>query len=348
MDVLQIAHVNLVAGFRGGERQIQLLVEGLARRGWRQRLVARRDEPLAARCAGLEGLEVASVSNNVFSALRALAGVDLVHVHEGRGIQAAWLNRILRGAPYLITRRNERGPAAKWINRVMYARAAGRVAISSAVAESLKRLDRRLDSEIVPSSTGGLSTDPARAAAIRARYLQSENGLLVGNVAALVDSHKGQKQIVEVARRLAGAEPALTFLLVGQGRDEALLKSAAAGLPNLHFAGFVENVGDYLQAMDLFFFPSRHEGLGSVLLDALEFGLPVVATRVGGIPEIVEDQVNGLLCAVDEVGVQAASLLRLARDPGLREWIAAANRAKAAAYSPERMVESYAAIYGRL
>ena len=106
-----IAHLNLVAGFRGGERQIQLLVEGLARRGWRQRLVARRGEPLAERCAGIAGLEVSAVPNNVFSALRALRGAELVHVHEGRGIQAAWLNRVLRGTPYLITRRNQRGAA---------------------------------------------------------------------------------------------------------------------------------------------------------------------------------------------------------------------------------------------
>ena len=343
-----IAHLNLVAGFRGGERQIQLLVEGLARLGWRQRLVARRGEPLAERCAGIAGLEVAAVPNNVLSALRALRGADLVHVHEGRGIQAAWLNRVLRGTPYLITRRNERGPGATWLNRTMYGRAAGRVAISAAVGESLRRLDPRLGSEIVPSASSGLSADPEAAAAIRARYLPARGGLLVGNVAALVDSHKGQRQIVEAARRLADAEPRLSFLLVGSGRDEARLKSAASGLPNVHFAGFVDNVGDHLRAMDLFFFPSRHEGLGSVLLDALEFGLPVVATRVGGIPEIVEESVNGLLCEVDDSGAQTAALLRLARDPGLRARIAAANRAKAAEYSPERMVERYAAIYGRL
>ena len=72
-------------------------------------------------------------------------------------------------------------------------------------------------------------------------------------------------------------------------------RSAAAGLSNLTFTGFVDNVGDYLAAFDVFILPSNREGIGSILLDAMEQGLPVVASRVGGVPDIVHDRKNGLL-----------------------------------------------------
>jgi glycosyltransferase involved in cell wall biosynthesis len=197
----------------------------------------------------------------------------------------------------------------------------------------------------VPDATSQFPVDPAAAAAIRNRY---GDGLLIGNVAALVDSHKGQLQIIEVARRLGSSHPQLHFVLVGSGSDEVLLRSAAEGLDNLHFTGQVDNVGDYLAAFDVFFYPSRHEGLGSVLLDAMANGLPIVATRVGGIPEIVEDPVNGSLCAVDDLEAQCAAILRLAQDGGLRAGIAAANREKAAGYAPSVMTARYAGLYEQL
>ena len=88
---MYVAHVNLAAGFRGGERQTQLLIEQLAYRGWQQRLVARRGDKLAAACRGIQGMDLADVSSNSLSAALALGGVDLVHVHEARAIQSAWL-----------------------------------------------------------------------------------------------------------------------------------------------------------------------------------------------------------------------------------------------------------------
>jgi glycosyltransferase involved in cell wall biosynthesis len=136
--------------------------------------------------------------------------------------------------------------------------------------------------------------------------------------------------------------------MVGSGRDEAMLKGMAEGLPNVFFTGQVDNVGDYMAALDVFIYPSRHEGLGSTLLDALEFGLPIVATHVGGIPEIVEDGSNGFLCEVDDIGAMVDAVLALSRDPDLTGRIAAVNRTKAERFSPGRMTDRYADLYQRL
>ncbi len=336
-----ICHVNLARGFRGGERQTELLVRALASLGWRQRLVARRGEPLAARLAGVERLTLSDVPGNVLSAARALRGADLVHVHEARGLQVAFIHRLAGGAPYIVTRRVQQGPTRHWLNRVMYARAAVIVVLSRAIGDAIVALDPSLRFRVIPSAVAGLPADQDRVAEIRGRF----GGFLVGHVGALVDSHKGQGQILEMARETARSVPAITYLLIGTGRDEAALRARAADLANLHFVGEVADVGNYLAACDVFLYPSRHEGLGSILLDAMAFGLPVVATRVGGIPEIIGEGVNGLLCEVDDIAGLTAAVMTLYSDPGLRERFSAANRERARQYSAAVMTKRYVEVY---
>ena len=304
---MHITHLNLAAGFRGGERQTELLVRALAAQGWRQTVVARRGGALAERLADLPELALRAVRPGLPTVLTALADSRLVHVHEGRSARAAWLNRRLRGTPYLITRRVQHGPRKHWLNRRIYREAAARVAVSAAIGESLRRLEPGLAIRVIPDASSELRADPSRAAGIRRRYLGDSDG-----------------------------------------PDEARLRMAASGLDSLHFTGFVEAPGDYLAALDIFYYPSRHEGLGSVLLDAMAFGLPVVATRVGGIPEIVNEPDNGFLCAVDDLDAQAAALRRLAQDPELRARLGANNRRHAAAFAPAQMAAAYIALYNAL
>ena len=342
---LSVAHINLSRGYRGGERQTQLLVEGLAAMGWRQKLVARRGDLLAKRCANIAGLKLVEVSGNVLSAALALRDVSLVNVHDGRAVQAAALNNWLRGIPYVITRRVQAGPRHNFVTRKIYRGAAGVVVLSVAIRQSMFALDAGLECVVIPDASGNLAIDRQAVNGIRERF---GNGFIVGHVGELDDSHKGQHQIIAMARRLRDEIPELSFVLVGSGRDEAALKQAAADLPNVYFAGQVENVGDYLSAFDAFLYPSRHEGLGSVLLDALVFELPVVATNVGGIPEIIEDDRNGFLCAVDDIAALSDAIRTLYRDEDLRQRISRENSRKAEQFSPEQMTRRYIEVYKRL
>jgi len=341
-EFIRIAHVNLARGYRGGERQTQLLIEGLAERGWPQRLVCRRDQPLAQRCRSVPDLTISAVAANALAGAAALRACDLVHVHEGRAIQSAWLNSVLRGIPYVVTRRVQQGPRHTRANRAMYRRAELVVSVSAAIGASIDALAADIDWTVVPDASSGLSGEPARADELRADF---GGDFVVGHIGALDDSHKGQLQIIAVAKRVAAAMPGLRFVLVGSGRDESMLKHAANGLENVLFTGQVDDVGNYLAAFDAFIYPSRHEGLGSILLDAFEFGLPIVATHVGGIPEIVDDGTNGLLVAPDDIPALEHAIGRLYREVGLREAIGRANENKAADFSPARMTSRYMDIY---
>jgi len=342
---LSVAHINLARGYRGGERQTQLLLEGLSTMGWRQKLIARRGELLAERCASIDGLEITEVSGNVLAAAFALANVSLVHVHEGRGIQAAYLNKCARGVPYVVTRRVQAGPRRNRVTRAIYKGADEIIILSDAIRRSMMALDPELDFCLIPDAISELQSEERTVNELRARF---GNGFIAGHVGELDDLHKGQMQIIEMAKRLQIDAPDISFVLVGSGRDEALLKSAAFGLKNFHFVGHVDNVGDYLAAFDVFLYPSRHEGLGSSMLDALAFGLPVVATIAGGIPEIIDDKINGYLCEVGDTESLCDAILVLYRDSKLRERISEINVGKAEQFSPSNMTQRYIEMYKRV
>lgn len=332
-----IAHVNLARGFRGGERQTELLVRELAARGVRQRLVARQSEALIVRLADVEGLELAPV-RGVLGAARALSGAALAHAHEGRCVQATWLGRRLFGVPYVITRRVVRPLGNNPLTRAIYRDARQLVAISNSIASQLRDYAPGREAAVIPSAFTPSAVDRARVRALREQF---GNGPVVGHVGALIRDQKGHGTLIAAARQLSGMQ----FVFVGSGPDEALLREEAADLANVHFAGQVSDVANYLAAFDLFAFPSLFEGLGSILLDAMYAELPIVASNVGGIPDIIRDGCNGLLVPPSDVVALVSALQRLHADEAMTERFARVNREEIGNYSSAHMAERYVPLY---
>ena len=337
---LTIAHVNVARGYRGGERQTELLIRGLEDSGVEQVLVARRGAPLASRLA--DAVEVRSVSGSTLSVAHATRGADLVHVHEGRSVYGAYLRALLSGTPYVITRRVNNPIRQHGFARRAYRRAACVAAVAPQVAEVVRAYDPAIRVEVVHSSSSGLPVDDARAREIRATF---PGKVIVGHVGALDNDQKGQTYIIAVARDLEASHPDLQFMLVGGGDDEAMLKAAARGLGNVAFTGFVDNVGDYLAAFDMFVLPSNREGIGSVLLDAMDRALPVIASRVGGVPDIVHDGENGILIDAGRVDQLRAAILALRADPQRRRALGERGREFAKGFTARAMARKYLKIY---
>lgn len=338
---LQVAHVNLARGYRGGERQTELLIRGLAGTDVHQVLIARRDSPLIDRLADVD-VEIRGCSGSLPSGFAATYGADIVHSHEGRGVYAAWLRSLVSGTPFLITRRVNNPIRRRALTRAAYRRAAFVVSISDEVMDVVRAYDDRIRSRVIHSSSSGLEADPATVRSIRERF---PGKWLIGNVAALDNEQKGQEFIIEVARRVQDSHPHMQFLLVGDGRDAAMLRKLAADLPNVTFVGFVDNVGDWLAALDVFVFPSNKEGMGSVLLDAMNQELPIVASRAGGIPSVVKDGENGILIDIRRPDQLQNAILKLFADENLRRELGARGREFAAAFRPEIMSAKYRALY---
>lgn len=338
---MRVAHVNVAKSYRGGERQTELLIRELAGRGIAQRLVARRGAPLASRLRDVD-LEIATVSGTLWSVVGATSGVDLVHVHEGRSVYAAYLRSLLSGTPYIATRRVDNSIGDHWLAHRAYRRAAFIAAVAPQVAGVVRAFDSRIAVRVIHSSHSGFTADRARAAEIRRSF---GGDFIIGTVAALDIKQKAQEHIIEVARQMRESQPGVRFVLVGAGADETVLKDMASDLSNVIFVGFVDNVADYLAAFDMFILPSRAEGIGSVLLDAMQQQLPIVATRVGGVPEIVHDGINGLLIEPERPDQLGEAIGTLIASPERRAELGAHGPAIAARYSARRMADKYLELY---
>ncbi len=340
-----ICHINLAKGFRGGERQTQLLISELARLGWKQRLIVRKLSALPQRVVDVDQLQVVEVSSNAVAAGFATRGCQLVHAHEARAIYAGLVGRWLYRIPYIATRRVINPFSASPIRDQAYRMAACIAVLSRSIAGSVQEKYPGIECEIIPSAHADLARNHVRNDALADKY---RGKTIVGHIGALVSPHKGQHNIIDVARAWQDRHPDVLFLLVGSGKDEARFHSMAAGLSNVEFTGQVNNVDDYLDLFDIFVLPSLMEGLGSVLLDAMCFGLPIVASDVGGIPDIIEDGVNGLLVEPDNSEKLEAALERLLKDNPLQEKMRAESLARAGNYSAEAMAVSYDKLYRRL
>jgi glycosyltransferase involved in cell wall biosynthesis len=336
-----IAHVNVARNYRGGERQTELLMRELDVRGVSQKLVARRGSPLAERIRKA-GIEVCEVSGHVPGVVRATRAVDLIHVHEGRSIYAAYLRHCLTRTPYIATRRVNNPIGDHFFAHRAYRAAARVVAVAPQVADVVREFDPGVRISVILSSGSELTADPQTVRTIRANV---GNGFIVGHVGALDNDQKAQDTIIETARLLADSEPDIQFVLVGGGQDEGMLRGLASGLDNLTFTGFVNNVGDFLGAFDVFILPSRREGIGSILFDAMEHSLPVIATPVGGVPRIVVEGQNGFLIDVERPDLLADRILRLKSNPELRGTMGAVGRQMAVGHTPREMADAYLRVY---
>ncbi|HEY5643651.1 MAG: glycosyltransferase [Gammaproteobacteria bacterium] len=337
---MRIAHINLAKGYRGGERQAELLIRALSALELEQVLIARANCPLSERLVDAD-VEIRHC-RGLLSAFRATRGVDVVHSHEGRGVYAAWLRKEVSGTPYVVTRRVNNPLGDSWLTRRAYTRASFVASVAADVARIVQTFDDRIRSCVIHSSSSGLPVDPATAKSIRDGF---PGKWIIGNVGALDNAQKGQEYIIEVARRMQESHPEFQFLFVGGGDDEAMLRELGRDLPNVAFAGWVDNVGDYLAAFDLFILPSNKEGIGGILLDAMDRALPIIASRVGGLPEIVIDGENGILIDPRSPDQLERAILRLYDDPDLRRAMGARGKEFSRDFTADAMAAKYLELY---
>ncbi|OGL01419.1 MAG: hypothetical protein A3E31_16510 [Candidatus Rokubacteria bacterium RIFCSPHIGHO2_12_FULL_73_22] len=162
---------------------------------------------------------------------------------------------------------------------------------------------------------------------------------------------KGFDLLVEALPRLAAEVPSARVLLVGDGPERAALEARARALgvaARLHVTGATPEVAAHLAAADVLAAPSRNEGMGRALVEAMALGLPVVATAVGGIPAVVEDGGCGRLVPPGDADALAAALAGLGRDARLRETLGRAAVVRAEAFSSEVALARMRAVYDAL
>ena len=337
-----IAHANFAKGFRGGERQTQLLIQELSALGYKQRLLVRKGSELTARCKDIDNLNIIEISKPYVFHLYALKGSKLLHAHETKGLQFAFAAKVLLNIPFVVTRRVDNKLKTNWLNTRMYKAAYRSVALSKAIETEILRVSPDAKTAIIPSAYSDISIDPKQANLIKQRY---SDKFLVGNVGALDDAHKGQSFLIEAAKELYKTHPDIHFIFLGNGIDEHIFKEQAEGLGNITFEGFVNNVNDYIACFDLFVFPSRHEGLGSILFDVMQLNVPIIATNVGGIPDIIFNNENGLLIPPCDTQAIKKAILELYGNKNKRKLLTKNALTDIQKFAPSQMGKHYIKIY---
>jgi glycosyltransferase involved in cell wall biosynthesis len=359
------AHLNTEPTWRGGEQQTLYLLEGLLRRGHAAVLFCPQGSPLAARAAaaGIDVRPLAVRSEGDVPAMLRLArslrklAPEVLHMHTSHahtvGVCAATLSgrsirRIVsRRVDFSIYRHSFLG-----LNGIKYAVGVDRYLAVSKVIRDVLVADGVKASRVGVVHSG---VDPDRfreaSASWRGPFL-AELDLgpgtpIVGTVAALA-SHKGIEHLIDAAATLAERR-GCAFAVAGEGSLRAELEARIAGRGlerRFRLLGFQERVGDFLAGLDVFAFPSVAEGLGTSLLDALALERPSIASRAGGIPEIIQDGENGLLSPPGDADALAGGIERLLDDPELARRLGAAGRRTVLErFSVDAMVEKTLAAY---
>lgn len=158
---------------------------------------------------------------------------------------------------------------------------------------------------------------------------------------------KRVRDVVRIFARVRRQLPAV-LLMVGDGpdREDAEREARALGVAaDVRFLGRLDTVANLLQATDLFLLPSQTESFGLAALEAMACGAPVVASRVGGLPEVVQDGVNGILEPPGSVEAMARRAVEVLRDPARHEAMRSAAAAGALTFSTEQIVPRYEALY---
>jgi glycosyltransferase involved in cell wall biosynthesis len=178
----------------------------------------------------------------------------------------------------------------------------------------------------------------------------AHDGVTVGMVACL-KPQKAPLDFVEVAAEVLEREPDTRFVLVGDGdlRPAVEARLRARGIaPRVTLTGWRRDIPDLMRSFDVLLHTSRWEGLPRVFPEAMATAIPIVATRVDGAPEAIEDGVNGRLFDPGDLEGMAGAVVALVRDRDLRERMGRAGLAKAAGWDIDQMVRSQEALYEEL
>ena len=329
------------------------------RRGDEPHLAAPSDSAIHARALA-EGFPVHAVAMRGtwdLSAAFALARLhrslrpDVVHWHAARAHALGAIASILSPGPARILSRRvdflvRRSPGS----RLLYALPIDAIAaISGGVRDAL--VQSGVDPARVSVIPSGIDLmpfeEPFDRLECRARLGVADDEVLAIQVAALAP-HKSQTTLLRAVALLRSRNPRLRVWIAGEGPLRTVLERehAALGLgESVRFLGFRDDVVDLLRAADLFVISSYLEGLGTSILDAMAAGLPVVGTRVGGIPEAVAHGTTGTLVPPNDPLALSEALSALAANPDLRRRMGEAGRIRVREFSAENTEERTRDLY---
>jgi glycosyltransferase involved in cell wall biosynthesis len=356
---LRIIGVDPELGFLGGESQVLGLTLELLRLGHDAQLLC---DPDGLLCQRARAANVVCHPLKIRNAVDCVAGMrlrgflsrntfDVAHFHTSRAHSMAPFASGLAAA-MVVTRRMDYVPN-RWFAPYLYNRAVdGVAAISKGVARALVAAgvsEQRIT--VIPSGVDCTRFAPPsseqKAAARRELGLDPDQ-IAVASVGAL-ELRKGHRYLLDAVGQLRERRPALRGYIAGDGSQRAALEQQVQRLglgASVRLMGSIGDPRTLFWAIDIFVQPSVMEGLGVALLEAMACGLPVIASRAGGMAEVIGDRHSGRLVAAADSGALARAIEQLAAAPATRLSLGAEARIHAVQnFSLEAMAHRTLALY---
>lgn len=358
--LVNIVHLNAQMPWRGGEQQVVYLAQGLQTQGHMNVVMC---PPHSALYQRAQNAGVPTSALQMRHELDLLAAwhlgrylrrerVDMLHMHEARahtiGLLAAQRASSVR---LVVSRRVTAPPGRNRLSRWKYTRPhVHYLAVSEAVRQVL--LAYGLPAARVHTVWSGI--DLRRCLDVQPAAPLFPPGTRVIGTAGALTSEKGHRTLVEATALLVRQEPQLGVgvVIAGDGALRTTLEAQVRALgltAQVCLAGFRQDILNLIQRFEIFVLPSYAEGLGTAMLDAMALGKPVIATRSGGMVEVVQDGMTGLLVPPDNPSALAEAMRYLLHHPVQAQILGAAGRLRVAQhFTVEQMTATTMQVYQRI
>jgi len=342
---VKILQINTEKTWRGGERQTLYNIQGFLQQGHEVELLCRKNFPLHQKAKELD-IPIHVVSNGlqaIMYLIKHARYTDVIHAQTSSGQLYGVISSLFYKTQVVYTRRVDFVPRG-FFTKLKYKHTNKLVAISSAVKNILENFGLQnisVISDIAIAKT--LNEDRAKKLI---HFRGWHNKKIVATVAALVQ-HKDPLTMVRVIYHLSQMRDDFMFLHFGEGVLRQGVEKEIARL-NVsrwyHLMGHVDDVEDFFSVFDVFTMSSEEEGLGSSVLDAFIYKVPVVTTSAGGLKEVVEG--NGLVCDVKDAKALALSINEVLNNADLRKDITdSAYETVITKYSIETITKKYEEVF---
>jgi glycosyltransferase involved in cell wall biosynthesis len=288
--------------------------------------------------------------------------IDILHTHlYHAGVLGQFVARLQNNAIGIQTRHYSDvlylygNHVSRFLDRCASKMARHIIAISAGVKQVLVNSDN-VKTDKITVINNGIDTsefDPSinGRSDIEKEYGIEKRAILVGAIGTL-HPRKGHRYLIEAAEIICRKRDDVRFIIVGEGHLKPQLTEMrdALGLQDkIIFAGYKSDIVKFLSAVDIFVQPSVEEGFGLTIIEAMAMGKPVIATNVGGIPEIIENKKSGLLIPSKDAGALAEAIfLLLANKDNIEVFGTEAQNVVRTKFTIQQMVKAYENLYGRI
>ncbi|HEV8542662.1 MAG TPA: glycosyltransferase [Verrucomicrobiae bacterium] len=359
---MRILHTEWSDGWGGQEIRVINEMEGMARRG-HEVILATRPNCQISEVARRRGIEVVHLPmrspldvRSIFQLRRVLRAknIEIVNTHSGIDSWIGGIAARIAGAPLLLRTRHLNIPLKRSPINFVHSLPDAIITCGEAIRKELIERDGFAPERLVNIATGidFNRFTPTRSRAEVRETLDLPSGAFVVLMIGILRGVKGHEIALQAMALLAKEFPEVVLLLAGNGPMESYLrdKAIAFGVAGrIYFLGFRDDIPDLMAAADMLLLTSKSEGVPQSVTQALGFGLPVVATRVGGVTELIEHERTGILVPPGDPAAVSEAIRSVVEDPQKARARAAAGKAHARAnFSLDLMLEKTERLYSEM